>query len=102
MDQLWIAAALAAAFFQALRYAALKELNRHLSALVTTYVRMLFGLPLLVAYLAGVLRWQGLAMPATNARFWLFCTVTAVLQVVMTPFSHLMQPATHRSKTFSS
>ncbi|MGE0699963.1 MAG: DMT family transporter [Hyphomicrobiaceae bacterium] len=84
MTHLWIAAALGAAFFQALRYAALKELNRHLSALVTTYVRMLFGLPFLLVYLWALLASLGLPLPQTNGRFWLFCSITAVLQVVMT------------------
>lgn len=84
MEYLWIVASLAAGFFQALRYAALKELNQHLSALVTTYVRMLFGLPFLVTYLVALLQWTGTPWPATNARFWLLCALTAVLQVVMT------------------
>lgn len=81
---MWIIASVGAAFFQALRYAALKELNQHLSALVTTYVRMLFGLPFLLAYLAALLAWTGTPLPATNLRFWLACGVTAILQVVMT------------------
>ena len=84
MEHLWIIASLAAAFFQALRYAALKELNQHLSALVTTYVRMLFGLPFLFLYLAGLLAWTDTPLPATNLRFWVACSITAVLQVVMT------------------
>ena len=84
MEHLWIIASLAAAFFQALRYAALKELNQHLSALVTTYVRMLFGLPFLLAYMAVLLAWTDTPLPATNLRFWVFCSITAVAQVVMT------------------
>lgn len=84
MEHLWIVASLAAAFFQALRYAALKELNRHLSATVTTYVRMLFGLPFLVAYLVLVLNATGQPLPETNARFWFFSSLTAVLQFGMT------------------
>jgi drug/metabolite transporter (DMT)-like permease len=84
MEHLWIAASIAAAFFQALRYAALKELNQHLSALVTTYVRMLFGLPFLAAHLAAVLHWTGTPLPETNLRFWLGCAAAAVLQVFMT------------------
>jgi drug/metabolite transporter (DMT)-like permease len=84
MEHLWIGASLVAAFFQALRYAALKELNRHLSATVTTYVRMLFGLPFLAAYLVGVLHVQGVALPQTNPRFWAYCGATAFLQFAMT------------------
>ena len=84
MEHLWIVASVAAAFFQALRYAALKELNQHLSATVTTYVRMLFGLPFLVAYLLAVLSAQGVALPETNPWFWGYCALTAFLQFGMT------------------
>lgn len=84
MEHLWIVAALLAAFFQSLRHAALKELNRHLSATVTTYVRMLFGLPFLVAYLVALMLWTSTALPPLSARFWMFCGITAITQVVMT------------------
>lgn len=84
MEHLWIVAALSAAFFQSLRHAALKELNRHLSATVTTYVRMLFGLPMLALYLVAVMHWTDRALPALSPRFWFFCGITAVTQVVMT------------------
>lgn len=84
MEHVWIVASVGAAFFQALRYAALKELNQHLTALVTTYVRMLFGLPFLLAYLATLLQWSGLPLPETNLRFWAACSITAILQVIMT------------------
>lgn len=84
MDQLWIAASLAAAVFQALRYAVLKELNQHLSASVTTYIRMLFGLPFLVAYLVGVLWWQSAPFPETTPRFWVLSGLAAMLQFAMT------------------
>ncbi len=84
MEHLWIIASVAAAFFQALRYAALKELNQHLSATVTTYVRMLFGLPFLVVYLAAVLNVQGVSLPETNPWFWGYCALTAFLQFGMT------------------
>lgn len=84
MEHLWIAAALSAAFFQSLRHAALKELNQHLSATVTTYVRMLFGLPLLALYLAAVLHWTNTPLPAMSARFWMFSGITAITQFVMT------------------
>ncbi|MBS0241685.1 MAG: DMT family transporter [Proteobacteria bacterium] len=84
MAHLWFFASLGAAFFQSLRYATLKELNKHLSASVTTYVRMLFGLPFLAAYLWAVLGWTGEALPASNVRFWAYAGLTAILQYVMT------------------
>jgi drug/metabolite transporter (DMT)-like permease len=84
MQHLWIVASLAAAFFQALRYAALKELNRHLSASVATYVRMLFGLPFLAVYLIAVLHMQDAPLPKTNIVFWVCCSLTAFQQFAMT------------------
>lgn len=80
MEHLWIAASLVAAFFQALRHASLKELNRHLSTVVTTYARVLFGLPLLVAYFAGTLVATGDPFVAPNERFLLFSCLAAVTQ----------------------
>jgi drug/metabolite transporter (DMT)-like permease len=84
VEQLWIVASLAAAAFQALRYAALKELNQHLSASVATYVRMLFGLPFLAAYLAVVMGATGEGLPATPVLFWVYCGVSAIMQFLMT------------------
>lgn len=84
MQHLWIVASLAAAFFQALRYAALKELNRYVSASVATYMRMLFGLPILSLYLFAVLQAQGVSLPKTNLVFWIGCSLTAFLQFGMT------------------
>lgn len=55
MDSVWILASLAAAFFQALRYAALKVLNRTLPTTVATYARMLFGMPFLTLHLIAVM-----------------------------------------------
>lgn len=80
MEYLWIVASVLAAFFQALRLAALKELNRHLSTMVTSYVRVLFGLPILLFYLFGVMLATGEALPPMNARFLLFSTLAAVTQ----------------------
>lgn len=71
MDYLWIWVSVAAALFQALRYAALKELNKHLSAFVTGYARVLFALPLLAAHLAGVLWLRDAPFPAMSPRFLL-------------------------------
>lgn len=80
MEYLWIYASAGAALCQALRYAALKELNRHLSTLVATYVRILFGLPLHAAYM-GVLLWAMQAPIPAMSSWFLFCSaVTAVGQ----------------------
>lgn len=69
MDYLWIVAAASAALFQALRYAALKELNKHLSAMVTGYTRVLFALPLLLVHLAVVAYVSEKPLPAISPWF---------------------------------
>ncbi len=69
MGNLWIWATVAAAFFQALRYAGLKTLNQSLSTGVTTYVRVFFTLPLLILYLAAVLWWTGEPLPRLSGAF---------------------------------
>ena len=84
MDSIWIWASVGAAFFQALRYAGLKVLNQRLSTLVTTYVRILFTLPILIAYLAGVLWWTGEPLPALNWGLVLYGGVAAIAQFIGT------------------
>ena len=82
----WIWAAVLAAVCQALRYAALKELNKHLTVAVTSYARILFATPLLLAYLACVLAVTKTPMPHMNARFLLFACLTAIGQFLGTIF----------------
>jgi len=52
MDYLWIIISIFAAFMQAVRTAAQKNLNQRMSNLGTTYVRSVFGLPLMLDLLA--------------------------------------------------
>ena len=80
MEHLWIAASVGAAFFQALRHASLKELNRHLSVMVTTYARVLFGLPLLIGYLVFALQWSGERMPEIGPTFLAYSCLAAIGQ----------------------
>lgn len=84
MELVWIYATAGAALAQALRYAALKELNRHLSTLVATYVRILFSFPLQLAYAAGLFWWLGLSIPAMSATFLACSVVTAAGQFLGT------------------
>jgi drug/metabolite transporter (DMT)-like permease len=84
MDSVWIWASVAAAFFQALRYAGLKVLNQRLSTQVTTYVRILFTLPVLSAYLVGVLWWTGEPLPALSRGLVVYCGIAAIAQFVGT------------------
>ena len=69
MAYLWIVAAASAAFFQALRYASLKELNKYLSPAVTGYTRILFALPLLLIHLWVVLHVTGQPLPQLSPWF---------------------------------
>ncbi len=84
MEQLWIWESAGAALCQALRYAALKELNKHLSTLVATYVRLLFSFPIQVPYLAAVLVLTGASLPPLNLRFLVCAAMTAVGQFMST------------------
>ena len=84
MDSVWIWASVGAAFFQALRYAGLKVLNQRLSTQVTTYVRILFTLPLLAAYLVGILWWTGEPLPPLSQGLVLYSAIAAICQFVGT------------------
>ncbi len=84
MEHLWILESAGAALCQALRYAALKELNKHLSTLVATYVRLLFSFPVQIPYVCAVMLWTGAALPALNLRFVIFAMITAVGQFLST------------------
>jgi drug/metabolite transporter (DMT)-like permease len=84
MEFLWIYAAGGAALCQALRYAALKELNRHLSTLVSTYVRILFSFPLQLVYVLALYAWLGLGIPSMSAWFVLCSAITAAGQFLGT------------------
>lgn len=84
MDYLWIMAAASAALFQALRYASLKELNKHLTVMVTSYTRVLFALPLLLAHLAVVVHVSGKPLPAMSAWFVFLAGLGAIGQFLGT------------------
>jgi drug/metabolite transporter (DMT)-like permease len=84
MGTFWIWASVLAALCQALRYAALKELNAHLPAAVTGYARILFATPLLLVYLAAVLFATETPMPRLEPWFLLLCCLCAIGQFLGT------------------
>lgn len=84
MDHLWILLTVAAALMQSVRTAAQKNLSLRLSNLATTYVRSLFGLPVLIVYLAIVLIADGGGLPTLTPRYLLFVLVGAITQVTAT------------------
>lgn len=84
MQYLWIVLAVTGAFLQAVRTAAQRDLNKHLSTLATTYVRSLFGLPVLAVYLATVMVVTGEGLPDRSFRFFFMTLAGAMTQVVAT------------------
>lgn len=85
MEDLWIIITVVTAFLQAVRTAAQKDLNKHLSTMAVTYVRSLFGLPLIVALLAVTLTAEGRLLPYPfDGFFLLMCLIGAVGQMLAT------------------
>jgi drug/metabolite transporter (DMT)-like permease len=69
---------------QAVRTAAQKMLNRQLSTLATTYVRSLYGLPIMLAYLAIVLSTAGGGVPRISSSYIALTFLGALTQVIAT------------------
>lgn len=84
MQHFWIVLAVMGALLQAIRTAAQRDLNRHLSTLDTTYVRSLFGLPFLAVYLLVVLAATGEGLPSFNVAYLTYTFVGAMAQVAAT------------------
>lgn len=84
MQHLWIVLAVSGAFFQSIRTAAQRDLNKHLSTMATTYVRSLFGLPFLAAYLLVVMRATGQGIPDFNPTFLFYTFIGSMSQVYAT------------------
>ncbi|MEX2482436.1 MAG: EamA family transporter [Gammaproteobacteria bacterium] len=81
---IWIPISVFAALMQAVRTAAQKSLNQHLSTLGTTYVRALFGLPFMALYLGAVLWQGGGGVPDMNAVFLGYTIAGSLAQVIAT------------------
>ena len=84
MDVLWIPISMTAGFMQAVRTAAQKSLNEHLSTMVTTYVRSLFGLPLMLVFLWVVMATSGEPWPSLSGIFLVHAFAAAMTQVIGT------------------
>jgi drug/metabolite transporter (DMT)-like permease len=84
MEHAWIPIAIFAALMQSVRTAAQKTLNQRMSNLATTYVRSLFGLPLLAAYLVLVLAIQGGGAPAMSLAYLGYTFLGSLAQVLAT------------------
>ena len=81
----WVAATLAAAAFQAARFAAQKRLvQAGLSATGATWARFLWAVPVLAPGLALGLWATGTGLPALGLRFWAFALAGGVAQILAT------------------
>ncbi len=81
---IWIPISIFAALMQAVRTAAQKTLNQSLSNMGTTYVRSLFGMPILLAFLAAAMVHTGLGVPDMQPAFLWNTAAAAVTQVLAT------------------
>ena len=84
VNWVWIPLAVFAALMQAVRTAAQKQLNQGMSTLGTTYVRSLFGLPVLLVFLSAVTLYTGRGAPDYNPLFLLHTAGGALTQVLAT------------------
>ena len=84
MVELWIPITIGAVIFQTIRTGMQKHLKGTLTTSAVTYVRFLFGLPIVVAYLALMLRTTGQAMPSVSAAFVFYAFLGAAGQVLGT------------------
>lgn len=73
-----------AALMQAVRTAGQKTLNQSMSTMGTTYVRSLFGLPVMLVYLLAVLSITGYGVPEISLRYLVHVALGALAQVLAT------------------
>ncbi len=84
MDLIWIPISVAGGLMQAVRTAAQKSLNERLSTMVTTYVRSLFGLPLMLAFLWAVMASGAEPWPSLRGLFLFHASAAAMTQMIAT------------------
>lgn len=84
MELLWIPVSVFAASMQSVRTAAQKLLNAQLSTWMTTYVRSIFGLPLMLVYLWVMTRVEGIGAPEPGGLYLVYCAAASLAQVMAT------------------
>lgn len=82
--ELWIPITIAAAFLQNLRSAVQKHLKSVMGTTGATFVRFGFGFPFALLFVAVLHFGFGTALPALNARFFVWAIVGGVFQIVAT------------------
>jgi len=84
MELIWIPISVGAALMQAVRTAGQKSLNARLSTMIVTYVRSIFGMPVLLVYLWAVQHATDAPLPHFHAVFFLHSFAASVAQVIGT------------------
>ena len=84
MELIWIPISVLGALLQAVRLAGQKSLNVRLSAMVTTYVRAFFGMPVLLLYLFAVKMATGAPFPEIHAKFLVYALGASIAQAAAT------------------
>lgn len=82
--ELWISAAVFAAFMQNARSALQKHLKGRLTTLGATYVRFLYAAPFAMAYMLGLHLIGGAPLPAPNATFLVYVALGGMTQIIFT------------------
>ncbi len=86
MLEAWIPITIAAAFFQNIRSALQKHLHGRLSVSGAAYARFVYALPVSALYLWALHAGGGLALPAPNLRFFIYCVLGGLCQILFTAF----------------
>lgn len=86
MIEIWIPITVAAAFFQNLRSALQKRAKGQLSTVGASYTRFLYALPVAIAYLWVLNYYFNFPLPAPNQKFYLFCLLGGISQIIFTVF----------------
>ena len=86
MLEIWIPITIAAAFFQNIRSALQKHLQGRLSVCGAAYARFVYALPVSAVYLWLLHSAGALTLPSPNLRFFLYCTLGGICQILFTTF----------------
>lgn len=82
----WIPITIAAAFFQNIRSALQKHLQGRLSVSGAAYARFVYALPVVALYLWALHAAGSMALPAPNTRFFVYCLLGGLCQIMFTGF----------------
>ncbi len=86
MLEAWIPITIAAAFLQNIRSALQKHLQGRLSVAGAAYARFVYALPVAALYLWALHSAGSMALPVPNARFFLYCLLGGLCQILFTGF----------------